>query len=85
MQVWPTLFGLTTLSATGRTIATIAMMEKPGPEGTTFSILRHGLLGGAIAGFRTLDSITDMQVGYLLVDKVSRAWNVKSLCALLTP
>ena len=74
MKVWPTLLGLASLSFTGRTIASIAMMEHPDPEGTTFSILKHGLFGGAVAALRTLDGVTDMQVGYLLVGKVWRAW-----------
>lgn len=70
MSVWPSLFGFSALSFSGRTIASIAIMDHPDPEHRAFRILRHGVIGGSIAAIRSLDSITDLQVGYLLVQKV---------------
>lgn len=69
-RVWPLLLACSVLALTGRTIATIANTDLSDVNFGYFEIIRHGLIGGVIAAIRTLDSLTDLQVGALLVDQV---------------
>lgn len=65
------LVGCTVMGFVTRTLATMSLADVLNPKCVKFEVLRHGVLGGCIAAIRTLDSLTDLQVGSLLVQQVS--------------
>lgn len=58
------------MAFTGRTPGQMAVMDPRNPEQSPFQILRHGVISGFISAIRTLDSVTDLEVGNLLLKRV---------------
>ena len=69
-QVWPHLAAALVMAFTSRTMAQVVETKAHDPAMVPFRIFRHGVIGGILAGLRTLDSTTDLEVGYLLLRQV---------------
>ena len=69
-RVWPQLAAASVMAFTSRTMAQVIEMDLKDPDMVRFRIFKHGVVGGAISALRTLDSATDLQAGYLLLQKV---------------
>lgn len=64
------LIGCTVICFVTRTLATMSVADIMDLKCMKFEVFRHGVLGGGIAAIRTLDSLTDLQVGSMLVQQV---------------